>query len=122
MAGRDRPSPLLTRQPRAVFAAVAGGVRIAVRLAPKASAERILGLAEEADRGVALKVAVTAAPEAGKANDALLAFLARLLRVPKRDLSLVQGARDRRKLVHVAGDPALLEQRIEKALGPWSRG
>jgi uncharacterized protein (TIGR00251 family) len=104
------------------FARAADGVRLAVRLAPKASAERILGLADEADGGVALKIAVTAAPEAGKANDALLAFLARLLRVPKRDLTLAQGANDRRKLVHVAGDPALLAQRLEEALGPWSRG
>ena len=122
MVGRNRAAPLLTRQPRALFAAVADGVRLAVRLAPKASAERILGLAEEADGGVALKIAVTAAPEAGKANDALLAFLARLLRVPRRDLSLARGASDRRKLVHVAGDPVLLRQRIEEALAPWSRG
>jgi uncharacterized protein (TIGR00251 family) len=104
------------------FARAADGVRLAVRLAPKASAERILGLADEADGGVALKIAVTAAPEAGKANDALLAFLARLLRVPKRDLTLARGTAGRRKLVHVAGDPGLLAQRLEEALGPWSRG
>jgi hypothetical protein len=104
------------------FARAVDGVRLQVRLAPKASAERILGLADEPDGGVALKIAVTAAPEAGKANDALLAFLARLLRVPKRDLTLARGAADRRKLVHVAGDPGLLAQRIEEALGPWSRG
>jgi uncharacterized protein len=103
-------------------ARVADGVRLAVRLAPRASAERILGLAEDAHGGVALKIAVTAAPEAGKANDALLSFLARLLGVPKRDLTLAQGVSDRRKLVHVAGDPTLLTQRIEEALGPWSRG
>jgi uncharacterized protein (TIGR00251 family) len=109
-------------RPRAVFTAAADGVRLAVRLAPKASAERVLGLAEEADGGLALKIAVTAAPEAGKANDALLSFLARLLRVPKRDLTLARGAADRRKLVHVAGDPALLKQRIEEALAPWPRG
>jgi uncharacterized protein len=122
MAGRDRPSPVLTGRRHAVFAAAAGGLRLAVRLAPKASAERILGFAEDADGGLALKIAVTAAPEAGKANDALLAFLAGLLRVPRRDLTLARGTADRRKLVHVAGNPALLQRRLEEALAPWSRG
>ena len=104
------------------FALADDGVRLQVRLAPKASAERVIGLAAEADGGVALKIAVTAAPEAGKANDALLALLARLLRVPKRDLTLARGAGDRRKLVHVAGDPAALAARLADVLKPWSRG
>lgn len=98
------------------------GLRLAVRLAPKASAERIIGFAADADGGIVLKIAVTAAPEAGKANDALLALLARLLRVPKRDLTLARGAGDRRKLVHIAGDPAMLARRLEAVLEPWSRG
>jgi uncharacterized protein YggU (UPF0235/DUF167 family) len=68
---------------------------------------------------VALKVAVTAAPEAGKANDALLRFLARLWRVPKRDVTLVLGHADRRKVVHVAGDPVVLSRVIEEGLRPW---
>ena len=42
------------------FAPAAGGVRLKVRLTPRAAAERILGLAEEAGGGVALKVAVNA--------------------------------------------------------------
>jgi uncharacterized protein len=103
------------------FAVAADGVRLAVRLQPRASAERVIGLAAEADGGVALKVAVTAAPEAGRANDALLALLARLLRVPRRDLTLARGASDRRKLVHVAGDPGALAERLAAALRPWSR-
>jgi uncharacterized protein len=104
------------------FAAAPGGVRVAVRLAPKSAADRVLGLAAEANGGVALKVAVTAPPEAGKANDALLRFLARLWRVPKRDLSLVLGHADRRKVVHVAGDPEALCRTIEEGLRPWLGG
>lgn len=95
------------------------GVRLAVRLAPKASAERILGLAPDGAGGMALKVAVTAAPEAGKANEALLALLARLLHLKRRDLTLAQGATSRRKLVHVAGNPAALAGQIEEGLRPW---
>jgi uncharacterized protein len=101
------------------FAPAQDGVRLAVRLTPRASADRIMGLAEDVDGGATLRVAVTAAPEAGKANDALLRLLARLLRVPRRDLSVMLGASDRRKLVHVAGDPATLSSRLEEVLRPW---
>jgi uncharacterized protein YggU (UPF0235/DUF167 family) len=62
---------------------------------------------------------VTAAPEGGKANAALIALLARTWRLPKRDLAIVLGAADRRKTVHVAGDPRELMRRIEAGLRPW---
>jgi hypothetical protein len=101
------------------FAAAPDGLRLKVRLAPKASAARILGLATEADGGVALKIAVTAPPEAGKANDALLALVAELLDLARRDVTLALGAANRRKLVHVAGDPAALARRLEEVLQPW---
>jgi uncharacterized protein (TIGR00251 family) len=106
------------RQP---FAATSDGVRLAVRLTPKASAERIVGLADEADGGVVLKVAVTAAPEGGKANAALLKLLARAFRLPQRDFAVVRGQSDRRKTVAVTGVPAALAARITEGLRPWSR-
>jgi uncharacterized protein len=95
------------------------GVSLCVRLQPGASTERIIGLVAEADGGVALKVAVTAPPAKGRANDALLRLLARTMGLPKRDLSLTRGAADRRKLVHLAGDAARLMPRLEQALAPW---
>jgi len=101
------------------FAAAPDGLRLAVRLTPKASAARITGLAREADGGVALKVAVTAPPEAGKANDALLGLVAELLDVRRRDVTLALGTTNRRKLVHVAGNPAALARRLEEVLQPW---
>jgi len=106
---------------RLPFAAAADGVRLAVRLTPKASAERIVGLADEADGGVVLKVAVTAAPESGKANAALLKLLARAFRLPARDFVVVRGVSDRRKVVAVTGAPAALAARLREGLRPWSR-
>jgi uncharacterized protein len=103
------------------FAAAAAGVRLAVRLTPKASAARIIGLIEDGTGGVALKVAVTAAPEAGKANEALLALLAKTLGLKRRDLTLALGATDRRKLVDIQGDPVALARRLEEGLRPWLR-
>ncbi|HKX08275.1 MAG TPA: DUF167 family protein [Stellaceae bacterium] len=106
---------------RLPFSAAADGVRLAVRLTPKASAERIIGLADEADGGVVLKVAVTAAPENGKANAALVKLLARAFRLPPRDFSVVRGATDRRKVVAVTGSPTDLTARLTEGLRTWSR-
>lgn len=106
---------------RLPFSAAADGVRLAVRLTPKASAERIIGLADEADGGVVLRVAVTAAPENGKANAALVKLLSRVFRLPPRDFSVVRGVTDRRKVVAVAGTPAELAARITEGLRTWSR-
>ena len=74
-----------------------------VRLSPAASATRVGGLVAEADGGVALKVMVTAVAEDGKANAALIALLARYWRIAKRDLAIVAGTTDRRKIVRVPG-------------------
>ena len=101
------------------FAAAPGGLRLAVRLSPKAAAAGITGLIADPEGAVALEVAVTEPPEAGKANDALLRLLAKVLRLKRRDLTLVLGAADRRKLVHVAGDPADLMRHFEETLAPW---
>ena len=90
------------------FLAVADGVRVRLKVTPRAAAERIGGLQAEADGGLALKVAVTAVAEDGRANQAVIALLAKSWRVPKRDLTILQGAADRRKVLHVAGDPAEL--------------
>ena len=103
----------------APFAAAPDGLRLAIRLTPRARAERIIGLAAEPDGKTALKIAVTAPPVDGKANEALLRLLAQSLGVPRRDITLVQGAADRRKLVHVAGNPMTLARHCAAALAPW---
>mgnify|MGYP000427444852 CR=1 FL=1 len=55
----------------------------------------------EADGGAALKVAVTAAPEGGKANAAVIKLLAKALGVPKSRLTLIQGATSRDKVFRI---------------------
>lgn len=67
------------------------GAQIAVRVTPGASRDRI------AEEDGVLRVHVTAAPEAGKANAAVQKILARALGVPKSRLRLIRGqtARDK---------------------------
>ena len=90
------------------FSAVADGVRTRLRVQPRARRNRVDGLVAEADGGVALKVAVTEAPEDGKANAAVIALLADELGVAKAAISVVNGAADRRKLVEIRGNSKVL--------------
>jgi len=48
-------------------------------------------------------VKLAAAPVDGAANDELIALLARTLKIPKRDISLVSGERSRTKRIRIAG-------------------
>jgi uncharacterized protein YggU (UPF0235/DUF167 family) len=89
------------------------GLRVQIRLTPKAKADRIQGLVAEADGATALKVQVTAAPEDGRANKALIALLAASWQLPKSSMTLVAGATDRRKLLELAGEPEALLARLQ---------
>ena len=88
------------------FTPVADGVRVALRVTPGASRTAIVGLVETVGGGRALKVAVTVAPEGGKANDAVIKLLARTWRLPKSALTVIAGHTDRHKILHVSGCPA----------------
>ena len=63
-----------------------------VRVQPKARANAVVGW-----RGETLRVSVTATPEDGKANRAVIALLAESLGVAATSISLVRGVRSRDK-------------------------
>lgn len=60
----------------------------------------------------ALRVAVAAAPVAGKANAACTAVLATALGVKKRDITIDPASKNRRKRVRVVGEPDILAARL----------
>ena len=91
------------------FKAGPEGVAVSLRVTPRAARDRIDGLAATADDGAELKVGVTAAPEDGKANAAVLKLLAKAWKLPKSSLSVVRGQGERHKTVLVAGDSTTLE-------------
>ena len=82
--------------------AVAGGVELAVRLTPRGGAARIEGV-EVRDSRACLRVRVAAPAVAGAANAALLAFLAKELRLPRSAVTLVAGERSRLKRLRLEG-------------------
>ena len=69
-----------------------------LRVVPGAPSAGIVGR-----HGVAWKVRVAAAPEAGKANDAVLDLLARTFGMPRRDLELTAGRASRDKVIVLEG-------------------
>ena len=78
-------------------------IRLFVRLTPKSSAERIDGWDFDEHGRRFLKVRVRAAPIEGRANEALIAFLAKTLKVPKSRLTLVAGDTARLKAIEIGG-------------------
>ena len=104
--------PVPQASQRSWLVPVEGGLRLAVRLQPRARKTDIGGLAALADGGVALKARVTAVPEGGKANAALIALLAKTWRLPKGAFEIASGRSDRTKTLLIAGDPASLEAKL----------
>ena len=92
------------------------GVLVPVRVTPKARANAIDGVAPDADGTRRLKLSVTAAPEDGRANGAVIALLAKSWKLPKSSLSIAAGARSRAKTVLVAGDAAAILDRIRSGI------
>ena len=74
------------------------GVRIAVRVIPRAGRSGIAGT-----RDGALLVRLNAAPVEGAANAELVDVMASVLGVPKRAVSIAAGEASRRKTLHVSG-------------------
>ncbi len=81
------------------------GLRLAVRVTPKASRDRIVGW-----QGDVLKLCVTAVPERGKANQAVLRLLADTLELPTSALQVLRGQTGRDKLLAVDADPSVLRR------------
>ncbi len=98
------------------MAATADGVRLAVKVTPKAAHERIEGIVADADGRPRLKVAVTAAAEHGRANAAVLALLARVLHRPLSAFTLERGAGGRRKTLRIEGEITQLRTSLAAAL------
>lgn len=71
---------------------------ISVRVVPRSSKEGVAGF-----EGGVLRIRLNAPPVEGKANEALVRFLAKALGVPKNRITLVAGEKGRNKIVRVDG-------------------
>jgi uncharacterized protein (TIGR00251 family) len=98
------------------WASYAGGLVLTVRLTPKGGRDSIDGIASLSDGSTVLKARVRAAPTDGEANAALIALIARTLRIAPGQMALVSGASSRIKRLRIAGDGPALAAAIEKAV------
>jgi uncharacterized protein (TIGR00251 family) len=91
---------------------VPDGVRIAVQITPNAKKTEVIGVL-----GDALKLKLQAQPIEGRANEALVRFLAQALAVPKSAVSITHGLTSKRKLVAVRSG-VLTTEALERLLVP----
>ena len=87
------------------------GATFAVKVHPRAKKNAITG-----EVGDALKLALTAPPVDGKANQACVEFFAKLLNVPRSSVTIAAGQTSRNKVIRVAGISA---EELKKRLGVY---
>jgi uncharacterized protein len=75
-----------------------GCVTFAVKIHPRAKKDAISG-----ELGEALKLSLTAPPLEGRANQACIEFLAKLLKVARSSVTIASGHTNRNKVIRVAG-------------------
>jgi uncharacterized protein (TIGR00251 family) len=75
-----------------------GVVTFAVKVHPRAKKNAITG-----ELGGTLKLSLTAPPIDGRANEACIEFLAKLLKVPRSSVTIASGQNSRNKVIRVAG-------------------
>jgi uncharacterized protein len=85
------------------------GATFTVKVHPRAKKNAISGAL-----GDALKLALTAPPVDGRANEACIEFFASLLKVPRSSVTIASGETSRRKVIRVAG---LSADEVRRRLG-----
>ena len=92
------------------------GVTIELRAQPRARRNAL-----DCSAAQALKAAVTAPAEDGRANKAVIELLANQWRLPKSAFEVTRGAAARDKVLSISGEPAVLAGRIAAWLRERSR-
>ncbi len=90
--------------------ALPGGVRLAVQITPNARKTEVIG-----ELGEVLKLRLQAQPIEGRANEALISYLAEALGVPRSAVTITHGLTSKKKLIRVVS-ATLSPDDIEKRL------
>lgn len=88
-------------------------VRLSVKLTPNAGRDGLDGAEAAADGEMLLKARVTAVPEKGKANKALIELVAKSLKLPKSSISVISGDTARKKILRIDGDTEEIVSRLQ---------
>lgn len=88
------------------------GLVLELRITPNASKNQILGYYGEKQ----IKVAIKCPPVDGKANEALVIFLAEIFSVSKKNVELISGETSRTKKVLILGDSKALRSTLDRLM------
>jgi len=91
------------------LASVPGGTRLRLRVKPGARTTAIVGV-----HGGALKLSIAAAPEKGKANQAVVRLLAEVLGLPVGAVRITAGAASQDKVAEIAMSPDVVRARLDR--------
>ena len=93
------------------------GAIFSIRVQPRARRNVVLG-----EIAGALKLALTAPPIEGRANEACIEFLAGILRVPQSSITIAAGQTNRNKVIGVRGlAAAQLRERLQTHMSSAAR-
>jgi len=98
------------------FSVVDGSLKLRLRVTPKAARSAIGDVVADGQGCGVLKVAVTAIPEKGNANTAVIALLAKSWKLRKSDIEVVRGASQRTKTILIRNGDQALATRLDRAL------
>ena len=87
------------------------GTTFRVRVQPGASKNEIVGIQEDA-----LKIKISAPPVQGKADKALIGFLAKELGVKKSEVEIISGHTSKIKKIKVLGEGVKIEKNLQRFL------
>lgn len=76
---------------------------IFIRVTPNAGQTRVVGKFTDEKNQEYLKVNVASVPEDGKANEELIKFLAKKLKIPKSQIEIIRGETSRLKVLRISG-------------------
>lgn len=91
--------------------ALPGRIRLALLIGANASKTEVIGVQDDA-----LKLKLQALPIEGRANQALIKYLAQTLAVPRSALTITHGASSKRKLIEVAAAGLTVEAVVARLL------
>lgn len=93
------------------------GISLYVKVKPSSASDKILGIEEVTAANQACKfyliIQICAAKHEGQANKRLLAFLAKQLKIPKSNITILIGTKARYKTIKLLADPISLRAKIE---------
>jgi uncharacterized protein YggU (UPF0235/DUF167 family) len=104
----------MTAAPVKFWTARPDGLVLHVRLTPKGGRDALEGAEILSDGNCVLKARVRAVPEDGKANEALVALVAKTLKIPASRIKIAAGATSRHKSLFLEGDAAEIAARLER--------